>query len=79
MNEAIFNYVHHLPHDRSDYHQVSPTAWYSILKQILKVIHVDKDVLYSNTGLLGSVIIVKYKEGWNGSKDTVEWKRPLNG
>ncbi len=31
MNELILNSVHHLPEDSSGCHQVSPTAWYSIL------------------------------------------------
>ncbi len=35
MNEQIFNYVHHLPEDSSGCHQVSLTAWYSILNDVL--------------------------------------------
>ncbi len=42
MNEPIFNSEHHLQQDSSGYHQMSPTAWYSILsdKNIFRFGHV---------------------------------------
>ncbi len=37
MNEPILNSQNHLSQDSSDCHQVSPTAWYSILMKVEKI------------------------------------------
>ncbi len=70
MNEPIFNSVHHLPYYSSGCHQVSPSAWYSILKGTSCMYYsILKDLHYGNTASSG-----KFNMAYQKCKTLIEIK-----